>query len=87
MYLFKILICTKGVYECLLEDNKTCQLSIRSRLNLEALISEKVNNNPNHQWLDQVYSANLVRLITESHSFQAQHYNIERLNYLGQVNI
>jgi hypothetical protein len=55
---------------------------------VEAAASDRVtaSGQPLDQALmDQVSSANVVRLALDSHSLFAQGYSLERLNFLGQV--
>jgi hypothetical protein len=72
----------KGLFNLLVEDNTAFQLSTHCRLTMEAKMSMK---SPNNERLDKIYSANLVRLVADSQCYQAQCYNIERLNFLGKV--
>ncbi len=65
----------------MLEDNKTCQLSINYRLELENL-AIKSNN---QIMIDQISSCNLIRLVSESFYFSKYLYNFEKLKYLAQV--
>ncbi len=78
----------QGLFESLLDDNVTRQLSLSYRLGVEAAASDRVtaSGQPLDQALmDQVSSANVVRLALDSHSLFAQGYSLERLNFLGQV--
>jgi hypothetical protein len=71
------------LYEALMEDNLTRVLSISFRLNLESSLKDKCAKND--LVLDQICSANLVRLLTDSVTFHRQNYDLNKLSCLGQV--
>ncbi len=69
------------MFDYLLEDNKSCQLSISFRLEIE-----KIALNSNNQIIiDQIRSCNLIRLVSESSYFSKLSYPLDKLKYLAQV--
>ena len=76
------------LYEFLLEDNTTncTQLSVSSRLQLESSI-QKNESSSNRELIDQISSANLVRLVSDSHNFLAASppRNYQQLSALGHL--
>lgn len=72
----------KGLFECLLDDIKSPQLSLSFRSSLETIVQTATTG---QLLLDQVLSSNLVRVISDSCYFNRDLYRLEQLKNLSNV--